>query len=53
MTDDVSKKTNPSDETGGVTPKLEELPQKPISDLDAQSVKGGRRLLDEGPEEKR
>jgi len=51
MTDDASKKTRPSDDTDGATAKLEELSQKPISDRDAQSVKGGRRLVDEGPKE--
>ena len=53
MSDDASKNTNPSDKTDPTTDKIEELAQKPISDRDAQSVKGGRRVTDEGPEETR
>ncbi len=43
MSDDASKNTNLADETDRTADKIEELPPKPISDRDEQSVKGGLR----------
>ena len=41
MQDDATKQTSQSDMTDGAADKAEDLPQKPISDSDAESVKGG------------
>ena len=53
MKDDATKKTNQSDKTDRAADKLEDLPQKPVSERDAQSVKGGlaRRGGDDNPVE--
>ncbi|MGH7616479.1 MAG: hypothetical protein ACREPM_04565 [Gemmatimonadaceae bacterium] len=53
MQDDASRKANQSDQTEVATDKIEELSPKPISDRDAESVKGGRAVLhdDESPKE--
>lgn len=51
MQDDATKKTNQADNTDRSADKIEELAEKPISDRDAQSVKGGRAHDDESPKE--
>jgi hypothetical protein len=48
---DDAKKTNQSGKTDGAADRIDELPQKPISDRDAQAVKGGRAHDDESPKE--
>ena len=53
MQDDATKKTDQSDKTDGAADRIEELAEKPISDGDAQSVKGGRAHDDESPKEGR
>jgi hypothetical protein len=42
MPDDTTKKPSQSGKTDNAAKFVEELPQKPIADRDAQSVKGGR-----------
>ena len=49
MQDDATNKTNQSDKTDRAAEHIKELAEKPISDRDAQSVKGGR--ADESPKE--
>ena len=51
MPDHATKQTDQSAKTDRTTDKVEELPQKPISDRDADSVKGGSARLDELPKE--
>jgi hypothetical protein len=51
MQDDATKKTNQSDMTDRPADRIEELAEKPISDQDAKSVKGGRARDDESPKE--
>lgn len=51
MQDDATKKASQSDTTDQIGDKIEELAPKPISDRDAQSVKGGRAHDDESPKE--
>jgi hypothetical protein len=51
MQDDAGKKSNQSDRTAHTEGRIEELAPKPISDRDAQSVKGGRAHDDESPKE--
>jgi len=41
MQDDNTKKPEQSDKNVPAADKVEELPQKPISESDAQAVKGG------------
>jgi hypothetical protein len=48
---DDAKKTNQSGKTDSSAGSIDELPQKPISDRDAQAVKGGRAHDDESPKE--
>jgi hypothetical protein len=50
---DDAKKTNQSGKTDSSAGSIDELPQKQISDRDAQSIKGGLRALhdDESPKE--
>jgi hypothetical protein len=52
MEDDATKAAQ-LDESRHAADKIEELPEKPISDRDAESIKGGRAVLhdDESPKE--
>ena len=50
---DVTKRASEADESHHAADKIEELPEKEISDRDAESIKGGRArgLADEAPKE--
>jgi hypothetical protein len=53
MEDDATNEAAQLDEARHASDKIEELPEKPISDRDAESIKGGRAVLhdDESPKE--
>lgn len=53
MEDDATKRASEADESHHAADKIEELPEKQISDRDAESIKGGRArgLADEAPKE--
>jgi hypothetical protein len=51
MQDDANKNSPQLDEARHAADKIEELPEKPISNRDAESIKGGQAVLhdDESP----
>ena len=55
MQDDATKKANQSEKAERPEEKIDELAEAPVSDRDAQSVKGGLRSSggDDSPTERR